>query len=57
MSEGRFVPSIHRPKPLTRKQLREREEAFKKAKEQIERAKLLSETEQKLQNLDDPEWV
>ena len=56
MSEGDYTPRSVRPKPLTRKQLREMQERFEKASANIEHIKEL-EKKHESGDVENPEWI
>ncbi len=64
MYEGSLTPGAHRPKPLTKKQLRELQEKLEGASERIKTVQKLEAQERKLEaqerkkkGTDSPEWV
>lgn len=57
MYEGSLTPGAHRPKPLTKKQLRELQEKLEWASERIEKIREREALEKKKKGIDSPEWV
>lgn len=57
MYEGSLTPGAHRPKPLTKKQLRELQEKLEWASERIEEIRKREALERKRKGIDSPEWM
>ncbi len=57
MYEGSITPWAHRPKPLTKAQLRELQAKLEWASERIEEIRELEERERKKKSIDSPRWL
>lgn len=57
MYEGSLTPGAHRPKPLTKKQLRELQAKLEWASERIEEIREREALERKRKGIDSPEWM
>lgn len=57
MYEGSLTPGAHRPKPLTKKQLRELQARLEWASERIEEIREREALEKKKKGIDSPEWI
>lgn len=57
MYEGSLTPRAHRPKPLTKKQLRELQARLEWASERIEEIREREALEKKKKGIDSPEWI
>jgi nitrate/TMAO reductase-like tetraheme cytochrome c subunit len=57
MYEGSITPGAHRPRPLTKKELRELQARLEWASERIEKIREREALEKKKKGIDSPEWV
>ncbi|MBP6921468.1 hypothetical protein KBB89_02910 [Candidatus Gracilibacteria bacterium] len=57
MYEGSLTPGVHRPKPLTKKQLRELQAKLEGASERIDEIRELEERDKKKKGIDSPRWL